>query len=295
MPRALPRRSKTPHSRTLQEVIGVGLSDDAFDFVVINLEHDYELGLHLTMQLAAESDHPIVRAMYREACAFFADIDDLMTAGDMLSMRRARGRMDFPEPWEIRLGYTRGGSNGNGLRDGALGDAIFQALAASPTLRRVLRTMPDGINAIPQVGMDRVSDVLATICKVQLIEFTQQMAAFYNFDSRCMREVDVENCWDRRSEKLVTKRALLPVDDLGRVFLLTPKEICRSGPPFNANQYFRDIDPSFGAGGVRGEGAKVRMMEDAIQRPDLFEAFIRDRMRDSRRFRARKEFRPKKK
>lgn len=284
------RHAKAPHPRSLQDVVNVSLfTDTAFPFVVINLEHDLERAMYLTMKLATESEHPIVRKMYGTACRYFGLLDDLMTEGSDVSLQLARDIVQFPEPWELRLGYAGDGSIGNGLGAGHLGDMMFDTLRRSPWLRRLLRTEPDALSSIEQVGMDRVGDILGTICKSLLIEYTVEMAARYRFDSRCMRTVVVEGCWLEEERRLGEISAVLPVDDLDRVFLLVPGEICRSAPAFSAAQFLREMGMT--KADASGMTAKERMMADAESDPARFSQFVKDRMRDSRRFRCRKEYR----
>jgi hypothetical protein len=289
------RRAKLPHPRSLVDVTGLSLPRDKYghlpvDFVEINLDHDLLEGLHLTLKLARASEHEIVRQIYHAMCVFWRRFDNLMTLGTLDSRTEARAMLQFPEPWEIRLGYTTAGSRGNGFSDGALSREIFAVLDQVPTLRRLLRTEPDALCSVPNVGLDRISDVIGTIAKLELIAFTQQQAGYWNFIPTCMADQPVENCWVPAVNRLRTITANLPRDDHGRIIVLVPREICRSGPPFSAAQFFRELPRLPGDGAITI--SKEAMLATAIARPEDFAGVVKDRLRDPTRFRAKKGYRP---
>jgi hypothetical protein len=287
-----PRRVIAPHPRTLDQVVGVSFPAQHVDFVLIDLERDYRTGLYLTLALAKNHPDPIVKKMYGTAVRFFKQVDALMTIGDQVSLARARKMLSFPEPFEIRLGYAGMGSYGSGIGQGTLGDYVFDVLLAHPALRAAVAVEPDAICLIPGVAMDRSSDMVATITKPHLIEFTASQAAFWQFDPACFRLRNVDNCWDEPNQRLGQLMAKVPVDDLDRTFLLVPKEICRSGPPMSGGQYFRDLNGPDGApSGGDGESLKELVLEDAARNPARLTEFVRDRMRDPDKFKPRREFR----
>jgi hypothetical protein len=285
------QRSKAPHPRSLQEVVHVYYDDHLFDFVVINLEADIEKRISITAKLSLGHPSPTVRAMYGRAVEFFKLVDSLMSAGDLVSLARARRLMNFPEPTEFRLGYTAGGSGGYGLGSGTLSSILFDTLLRDPLLRKVLTIEPDSISFVHQVGIDRSSDILATIIKPLLIQYTTEQAQFYGFSASCMQRRTVPNNWIPGTDGLVSISEVVPVDDLGRVFLLLPKEMCRSGPAMTAHQYLRDMPPPTGAT-YAALSAKERMMRDAAAHPEQFEAFVRMRMSNPDNYQARREYRP---
>lgn len=288
------KRAGLPHPRSLHAVLGITLPPELLEFVVINLERDLQAGIYLTMRLAYESENPIVRRMYRKSQHFFRTIDQLMTKGDAVSLGIARRMLAFPEPGEIRLGYAANSSRGNGVGDGHLSTYIFNVLLTSPPLRDALRDEPDTITMIPGVDMDRASDILATIVKEELIEFTQQQAQLLAFDPACMQPRDVHHCW-LPTGTLGTITAIVPVDDNDNVFLLVPGEICRSGPAMTAAQFFRHFPPPDGEKSDGGATSKERAMKQSMQNPTQLATFAHDHMKDPSNFKPRKEYRRKKK
>ena len=124
-----------------------------------------------------------------------------------------------------------------------------------------------------------------------LIQYTQEQASFYGFRSACMEIRSIRNNRVPGQAKLVALNERVPVDDNGATFLLIPKDLCRSGPAMTPWQYFRDLGPDVGVRPLEGESSKERMLRDAHENPSRFEQFVRDRMRDPERFKARREFR----
>lgn len=290
MANANPRRVVAPHPRSLDDVVGRNLPQWAVDFLVIDLERDYRSGIYLTLKLAKFHSSPHVREMYRTASQFFSRVNDLMSRSDSFSHNLAYRMLSFPEPYEIRLGYAALGSYGSGVGKGELRDELFDALMASKELRKAMVAEPDMLCCVPGIAMDRSSDVVATITKHQLVAFTQDQAAFWKFDRACMKKRHIENAWNPKTEAIGGFDAIVPTDDLGRVFLLVPKEICRSGPPMNPRQYFRDLGPKAG-GGASDLTRKEAMIADAAKHPGRLRGFAVERMRDPSRFKPRRELR----
>jgi hypothetical protein len=286
-PRPTPGRS----SRTFAQVTGINFPQATVDFVIPNLLRDLEQGLCITVALARKHASPYVRAMYREAYQYFTQLKnnlDRAAMGDQLAMTRAWTMADFPEPHEIRFGYTRVGSMGNGVGAGELSGYILQSLLRWPQLRAACAVEPDSLCLIERIGLDRVSDVMATITKKHLIEFTIDRAAFWGFDPACMRTVDIENVWDSAAGRLLTVTASVPVDDRGAAIILVPKGIVRSSPPLKVRQYFNDV---YGSARADGEESKADLARDAENNPGALGKFVEDRLRDPEKFKARREFR----
>lgn len=87
------------------------------------------------------------------------------------------------------------------------------------------------------MGLDRLSDAAASICKRQLVEYTVEMAETFDFDEKCIKEVEVRHCWDPAKGEYNSVRARLPVNPSGRPILLAEKWIVRSSPPVRPEQY----------------------------------------------------------
>lgn len=289
-----PARNIAAHPRSLDEVVGRNLPQWAVDFVVINLERDLTAGLHLTLKLAKGSSNPHVREMYTAATDFFKLLRGHMSQA-RTAVHSARTRallmLDFPEPAELRLGYASMGSYGNGMGRGELATHLFDSLMRWPELGDLLTIEPDALCLVPKIGMDRTSDIVATIAKQQLIAFTQDQAQFWGFSPNCMKPQHVRNCWNPAVRRLDSISAEVPVDDLGRTFLLVPKEICRSGPPINPEQYFRSIDPIGPEGS--GDTRKEQLLDHCSARPGSLTDFTQERMKDPQKFKPRREFRNK--
>jgi hypothetical protein len=259
------------------------------------MAHDLEKGICLTIALARNHPDAHVRSMYGRACRFFRRVDALFLAagrGDAGAFRELTAMLRFPEVAEIRLGYTLSGHDGSGIGGGDLSRHLLNYLGRYRQLRETLKVEPDSIQMVPFIGMDRASDAMATICKLDLIEFTKWCASFYHFDPACMRPATVRNVWDDTSKTFVKVTETLPVDDDGRVLLLVPKGIARSGTSLGAAGYFGSLGPKDLSADTRpAQRDKEAALRDSEAHPGKLQGYTLERMK---RVTPRREFLPPK-
>ncbi len=286
-----PRKRSRPqlHPRSLEAVVGRLLDERQVEFIVLNLERDLEKGVFITAKLALEDDHPVVKRIYHEVRRFFERVDYLMTRGDAYSLALAKRMLSFAEPAENRLGYVQMGSRGFALKRGSrLGDYLYSTMLRRRYFRQAVASEPDTLCLQHMFALDRVSDIIVAIAKMQFVEFTQEMAKFYKFDPACMRDVEIAGPWDWTNDRWTRIMVRLPVDDHGRAILLTPKSICRSGPAMTASQYFRDLTGPSGA--QPDEMTKQALMQHAEDNPGTLVRFAETRMKDPSKFKPRREY-----
>lgn len=286
-----------PRGRTFAQLSGLPLHPighpdhrgDRAEFVIPDTQRDLPCGIYLTMVLAKDHPEPVVVAIWQEVRHFFVDLEtDLVRArgGDDLALKRARRRTRFPEVGEIGCGYTAENRAGKGIRDGILGDRVLDTLLQYPALSKACAEEPDAISLIELVGLDRVSDIVATIAKRHLIEYTQRMAARYKFPDSFQRDIVIQGIWDRGTASLKTGIFLLPVADDGRAILLLPKGIVRSAPPFTAAQYTRHHH-----GALHRPLTKREVLEDMGNDPERLLRAMRNIFQDEWRYRPRRDLR----
>lgn len=276
------------------EAVGTWAEEWAVAFIVPDVEQDLLKSVHITAKLALESNLPFVRQAYYEAREFWQLADAEISAGDDLSLSRARRMLNFPEPKSIRFGYAKGSHNGHGIGKRRLNRIIFTELEANPVYRRMLAEEPDSTCLIDQIAVDRSSDILATIIMGVLCEFTVWCAEFYGFSDSCMKDVDMR-VWSRSGRRFIYKTYRLPHDRNGAPIVLVPKIMGRSAPPMNPGQYFRPAGPSDPSASNNQEPAtKARLLKEFREHPEDAVKFVRDRMKDSKNFLPRKEYRPPK-
>ena len=102
------------------------------------------------------------------------------TSSTSVSAQAARRLLTFPEPFEVGLGYTAGGTHGSGAGDrfaARMADGIAVAIAAGlgqPEHIEEIGILNEGI------GADRISDATANVIKGRLIAYTQMIARRHN-------------------------------------------------------------------------------------------------------------------
>ena len=262
---------------------------DLVEFVLPDLDRDIERGMFITIQLAKTHSNPLVSQMYVIAKDFYWRLArEIISArlGNAIALRRARIMASFPEAPEIGFGYTAKGRRGRGVGSGALNRFIVDRFLKYPGMVLACAEEPDALSLIDGVGLDRSSDAVATICKVQLIEFTQEQARILRFRQQCMRSVRVSNVWSRCKGRLVSEKAELPVTESGDPILLVPKGIVRSSPPVRVHHYGEFYD-------MRGDkrSLKERIMDENADSPDRLLRAMRKVFEEPWRFRPRREFR----
>jgi hypothetical protein len=281
--RFAPQPSHRRAPRTFAEITDCHVPKELARFVIPEMQHDLEKGVCLTVRLARGSDDPFVAKIYNSARRFFREASRLAAladGGDDFARRKLERMLFFPEVPEIRFGYTREGHDGRGIGRGDLSHQVLQYYRQFHQLRAALIDEPDVLQMVPLIGMDRVSDAVATICKRELILFTQECARYYGFDPTCIQEVPVSRVWDHDEEKIVVRSERLPVDDAGKPIILVPKEIVRSGEALGAADYFRDIDPD--GKRPKGKGGKAAALTDAEKHPGRLTKYASAALKDAK-------------
>jgi GNAT superfamily N-acetyltransferase len=272
--------------RKFFQLVGIPEVEEKFlPFVIPDLDRDLEKGMYVTAALAAKHPNPTVKAFFSEIQSYFQCLEAYLVrarAGDQDAYLRARRMVQCPEVPEIRFGYTREGHRGKGIGQWELSEHIFQMLFQNPALSRACAEEPDALAFIPNVSLDRVSDLFATIGKRHLIEYTESQAQRRGFTG--MKRVVVKGVWDSSSERLADRIAVLPKPAGGPAVLLVAKGILRSSPPVREEQYAARFH-----GGARM--SKEEVLSDAALFPDRLIRTIREVLEDDWRFRPRRDFR----
>lgn len=263
-------------------------SQSLYEFLIPDTQRDLAYGVYLTMALARIHPDPLVESMYSSVREYYQRLEDHLAgarAHDLTAWQRARRMGSFPEPEELGFGYAQDGRDGNGIQEGELSLRILHTLRSHRALSVACAEEPDALALIELVALDRVSDVVATITKRELIRYTQEMAGRYRFSPDCIREVAVPNIWNPDAGKLETQVHVLPVADDGRAILVVPKGIVRSAPPFTPAQYTRFYYPG------RRPMTKAEVLADIGDNPDRLLRAMRHVFEDDWRFRPRRDLR----
>ncbi len=172
-----------------------------------------------------------------------------------MSTEVARGLLTFPEPAELCLGYTAGGTSGSGTgRSNArlIIGSIVTAIAAGldkPEHIEEIGILNEGI------GADRISDAVCNVLKSRIIAYTQDVIARHRVPTERIR-VRNSRC------NLATGRWIAEAHDLPKnphtdpAALLVPSRFLNSLPVLNADDWFessfnadlrRDLNVQVGA------------------------------------------------
>lgn len=154
-----------------------------------------------------------------------------------VSAMAARRLLTFPEPFELGLGYTAGGTHGSGsggLFAARMSDGIAVAIAAGlshPEHIEEIGILNEGI------GADRISDATANVIKGRLIAYTQEVARRHNVPMAIHKvrnsRVSLDAArWHDEDFELPTNPAS------GRPILLVPETILNRLPTINADDWF---------------------------------------------------------
>lgn len=278
-----PRTFRGSSPRSFRQITGVVQDQAMLPFVIPDLTRDAEKGLCITVEMGRTSTEPFVAEFYRVACGYFEEVRDLFIAGEAGNLRAidlAHRRLSFKEAREIRFGYTATGHDGNGVGKDDLSRSVFEYFLRYPELRAACAVHPDAMQLIPMIGMDRVSDAMASITKEVLILFTQHCARFFRFDPACMKQVKVTGVWLETEGRVGSKMAVLPVDDDGMPILLVPTALVRSGPALDAGGYSNDLPPSDGPPSPKAPKlTKGEVLDDAEAHPGRLNGYAEDRLK----------------
>ncbi|MFL6077711.1 MAG: hypothetical protein ACJ73S_30475 [Mycobacteriales bacterium] len=151
--------------------------------------------------------------------------------------------MEFPEPNEFRLGYTRASADGSGTGENlakkvvsAMGEAIKRGLEDIRHFEE-LGILVEGINR------DRISDITCNLLKPELIEYTQHICHSLGIP---MVEAEVRHsAFDEMRMRWRDETHLVPVDPrTSKPILLVPKRFLGELPTLAANNWYDFLDSS---------------------------------------------------
>ncbi|WFE47114.1 hypothetical protein [Verrucosispora sp. WMMD1129] len=190
--------------------------------------------------------------------------------------RRVLTLMEFPEPEEFRLGFTRRGTRGSGSGKG-LANQVTSAMV------QAIRRGVDDIRHFEELGIfverfnrDRISDVICNLLKPAFIEYTQAICKSHQVE---MQEVEIDHSvFDSDRMRWMKAKWLLPVDpQTNEPIILAPKRFLRELPTLDAGDWYDSLDTSLRDDWnlkVSREMNKADILAAARQHIDSFRAWI---------------------
>ena len=149
----------------------------------------------------------------------------------------AKNHFRFPEVSEIGMGYAQKNKEGSGVGE-YLANLIIESLANSPDLlKRGVKHVEELQLISLGIGRDRVSDIVANLIKLQLIQYTQAQCELWNI--KLTKNVPVENIFDADTGKWFDNYFDLPLSPFnGKSMIFVPRRIVRTLPWINYKDYF---------------------------------------------------------
>ena len=217
-----------PHQPLLQ-----GISPFEVDFVIPRV--DIDVPLCIDPFLLFKSRDPAFSAMHDTILNVFNSAISALRGGNLSD---AQYLFDFPEVFEIGLGYTAHGKRGSGLGS-YLSRLIIETLNDSPALMdRGVRHVEEMQLVSVGIAADRTSDIAANIIKRFLIDYTQRQSVLWNLPLTI--DVPVNHIFDPERFEWYDDYADLPVSPVDNSpIILVPRRIVRSLPWINYDDYLR--------------------------------------------------------
>lgn len=174
----------------------------------------------------------------QEIVDFFQRIFELFAASSGphdSRWRVATNALRFPEPYEFRLGYTRGGYGGRGPGR-ELGNDMVASIAGS--IERGVQRL-ERFEELPLfnegIGPDMISDLCGNVLKHRFVRFTQRIAAENKVPTS---PVTIRNArFDLQDVRWETLEVDLPTDAAGAPVLLTPMALLNRLPTVSTRNF----------------------------------------------------------
>lgn len=210
---------------------GLGLVQPSLEFVDVDIRTDTPVFVD------PRALHPLDSDWGNECVSllqsFFTTVLDAIQSG---RDSRAQGLLaSLAEPNETRLGLSAGRAQGRGMgRD--LARDTWEALRVSRAVSTgLLEDLEDTILFIEGIGFDIISDITTNIIRGPLIQFTNDVCAYYRI--KVVAGVASGRIWDHRVRQWTTRYVSLPLTKHGPL-LLVPKGIVRRSQTFDPGEYY---------------------------------------------------------
>ena len=215
----------------LTTALNLPFGQNEVDFVVPNLEQDRRLCIDPILLYKAQNME--FRSLHRKMLEIFNSAIELFEKGNK---KDAEYLIDFPEAYEIGLGYAVGTTKGSGLGS-HLNRLVFETLTASPELvKRKLKHIEELQLVSLGIGADRVSDITANILKDHFLRYTRRQCELWGIPvTKAVPITHIFNFelghWEDRYEDLPTNPYT------GTPLIFVPRRIVRVLPWINVDDY----------------------------------------------------------
>lgn len=210
----------------------LNLQQSDLDFVDINIKGDNKL--FIDPRLIESVKNLYTLKMRRSLEVYWSQLVKSVRNKDDKRVRYLLSGLS--EPNETHLGYAVKG-NGKAVGD-KLSKDIFLTIKNSLAIQTgILSQISDTELFFPEIGSDRISDMVTKIIKTVLIEFTQDQCKTHNIKTKQFEQKDV---FDFRTKKWISEIVELPSYN-NKPIILVPKTLVRLGSISrqNVNCFYR--------------------------------------------------------
>lgn len=213
-------------------VFTLGVAQGGVDFVDVDVDGDVPVFIDPTAIRLQRGD-------WADACvvalqSFFAELLTAIKADDRTRMVE----LIYPltEPNETHLGSSQGEARGRSLGTAKKAEDLIDSLRKSKAVRSgFLRDLEDSALMVEGIDKDIISDITTCVIRAQLIDYTQQQAAFHGIP---MEFQDSGPAWNVGSKSWVTSQVKLPRAG-GNKLLLVPRSVVRVKLTVDKGRYYR--------------------------------------------------------
>ena len=139
----------------------------------------------------------------------------------------------------VHLGYSRT-NKGKGTSERALIKLFDTVLASKVLENKVLSNPISLVLFVSDFAEDRMSDLIISILKKELVEYTLEQAIRYNLPIE-NDEINYGKYWDASTKSWKTLRSRYIKDKKGKPIILVPKQIVSKKFGFSATSYLNKV------------------------------------------------------
>lgn len=218
------------------ERFSISLSQEDIDFVDVNLESDALLFLNPTL-FGELVDTDLSKKVNQQVYSFFETVLNFYSINNKKEALKLFNQSG--ETNAVHLGYSKT-NKGKGASEKAL-TKLFDTVFASKVLEnRVLSNPISLVLFVENFAEDRMSDLVISILKKELVEYTLAQAILHNLPIE-IDEINYGKYWDAstRSWKILKNRYIK--DQKGKPIIFMPKQIVSKKFGFSAKNYLSKV------------------------------------------------------
>lgn len=222
----------------LDTALGLDLNRLEVDFHLPDLERDAHLAVDPFLMF--KSRHEKLRDWHALILRYFEKVISHLKINEL---DLAVSKLLCPEPREVRLGYASG-TMGRGIGPTLARDVCLLISSNTDLLARDFRHLEELQLYSVGIGEDRLSDLVVSVLKAELIQYTQQQAALWAIP--LVPAVGISNVWMDETAEWSEVICNLPVDpETGEAVILIPRRVLRRLPWINFEDFRRNHLLSF--------------------------------------------------